>query len=68
MVFFIVFPASFADERANKEPCGLLLFSRIKRVKLDELSFIVRFSTLSFVNACLWAVGAMSPLLLRLFK
>ena len=26
------------------------------------------FPTTCFVNACLWAVGAMSPLLLRVFK
>ena len=38
----LVFPASFAVEKADKETLDLLQFSRIKRVKLDELSFIVQ--------------------------
>ena len=38
----LVFPASFAEEKADKQPCGLLQFSKITRVTLDELAFIVQ--------------------------
>ena len=49
----LVFPASFAEEKADKEPCGLFSFSRIKRVKLDELSFIVQLFNYLFCQRLL---------------
>ena len=38
----LVFPPSFAEEKADEEPRGLLQFCGIERVKLGELFFVVQ--------------------------